>query len=125
MSYHQIRSITASMLLIFVLTSCDKSQVNGFDSQAWKSDKDGCNGVRVNQIEFIDNNKEAFQNLHPREITKILGQADRQELFERSQRVFKYYYQPSDKCEEGNKQAGFLQVRFNALNRSNEIIIFR
>jgi hypothetical protein len=117
-----------SLLLIFtsiILLSCDKvPQLNGFDSEAWVQDLDGCQNNRLALIDTILAQQDKLKGLGQNQVIEILGKADQHELYERSQKFFIYHLQPGRNCANysGNYFKAFY-IRFNSLNQAVDFTI--
>lgn len=112
--------------LTFVLAACGKSAIKleGFDKAAWQSDTYGCKGERLNQLDLLKSYEEKLLQRSQNEIKMALGTPDEHELYERTRKFFYYYLEPSDKCGDSTKAyPRILQIRFNALDISNEIFV--
>ncbi|MCU0392138.1 MAG: hypothetical protein MUE81_13545 [Thermoflexibacter sp.] len=97
--------------------------VQGFDLEAWKKDKKGCNSTRASLLnDFEKKVKPQLEGLSEIEIVKILGKADYSLLAERNQKFYRYYLEEGEQCGK-NKKARYVQIRFSALNVVNEITV--
>ena len=81
----------------------------------------GCKGYRLKYLDAIQSNKGSFKNHSVREYIDFFGKPDERELYKRNKTYFKYYLSHTD-C--GTNKTRFLRIRFNATDRSDEIIIF-
>jgi len=65
------------------------------------------------------------------DLRKILGKPDFAELYSRNQKFYTYYVDASEKCENENSQnvkngeRRLVQIRFDAINAVNEIVVIR
>ena len=120
------RRLIYTTLVLIALSSCGKQKVEleGFDKAAWQADTYGCNDTRMAQLEVVKANRELLLEKTQNEIKSVLGSPDEHELYERTRKFFYYYLEPSDKCGDStNTYPRILQIRFNALDISNEIFI--
>ncbi len=117
-------------LLLFItlcLASCKETPIlENFNSPAWKSDHLGCKGQRHKEMPSLTIQKEKLKRLGQNQIMALLGRPDLQELAPRNQRTYVYYYKQGHQCEGGKiniKQDVILRIRFDALDRVNEITL--
>lgn len=113
------------LFVLFLLISCmqNSPDVQGFDLEAWKKDKKGCNSTRASLLnDFEKKVKPQLEGLSEIEIVKILGKADYSLLAERNQKFYRYYLEEGEQCGK-NKKARYVQIRFSALNVVNEITV--
>ena len=121
--FYRLLFLTALSVLF---GSCGKSAIklDGFDKAAWQSDAYGCAGARMNQIELLKSYEQKLLQRSQNEIKMALGAPDEHELYERTRKFFYYYLEPGSKCGDStNRYPRILQIRFNALDISNEIFI--
>jgi len=120
---HQIQSYLLIMLLAF--TGCVQSgSLESFDTKSWRSDRNGCKEDRLKLYKLILNNQNDLLGLNNRQMIKILGMPERNELYQRNQKFFIYNISPSSVCRseyEGEKL--YLFIRFNAVGLSQEIFV--
>ena len=111
--------------LIVFLNGCrGKTEIEGFDSKAWKADFGSCNNTRKAMLDDFEKAKPQLYDLSEREVKAILGRPDGEELFERNQRYFYYYIEPGTHCQVKGKlsEANRIQIRFSPLSKVNEIM---
>jgi hypothetical protein len=115
-------------IIILLLAYCSSrkrkiEKLSDFDSEAWISDKNGCNGERLNLKESLLASKHYMRGLKAEQIEDYLGKPDAQELFSRSQRYYIYFLEPGPKCESSIESPQALFVRFSAVGLANEFTI--
>ena len=116
--------LIASLFLLTCIFSCDSSKgIDGFDDEAWRSDINGCKGVRNTQVDVLKKEKESLKTWNSKEIDKFLGNPDSKDLDKRQRMYYRYDILGSDKCDPQDKIT-YLQIRFNSINRADELIIF-
>lgn len=116
------------LILIFialVATSCTKKlELGSFDSEQWKSDPNGCKGLRTEMIDDLLEVKGNLLGLYQKSVIKALGQPESEELYERSQTYYFYSIDPSEACgAEADSDPRILSIRFTALGIANEVDI--
>ena len=94
------------------------------DFSNWQSDKNGCNGDRLEYLEDLRIKKEEFKKMGSEEIDRILGAPDSKDLDKRNRLYYRFDMSGSDKCDSTIQKKIYLQIRFNAINRADELIIF-
>ena len=97
--------------------------IDNFDEAAFRSDPEGCLGIRANMKDLLFAADTHFKSLSQEAIYATLGKPDRQELASRSQKYFVYYIDPAPECQ-GNDTSSLpltLYIRFSAMNRASEV----
>lgn len=115
------------LLLIFtcLLSACNDAGIDteGFDLATWKDDKKGCANKRLMLLEDFEKKvKPKLEGLSEMQVANLLGKADFALLAERNQKFYRYYIEEGEQCQK-NKQARYVNIRFNATNRVNEVTI--
>jgi hypothetical protein len=113
------------LLLSLLLIACGKPlpELNNIDLVRWKSDPNGCAGVRIQMTSSLQSEKKKMLGLNEMEIVDLLGKPDQQELYKRNQKFYRYYLQPGPHCSTPDSSAKKLVVRFNAVGLAKEINI--
>ena len=91
-----------------------------FEADLWKSDKGGCNGSRIEQINSLIDQKDKMMGLDQPQVVKLIGNPDEHELSNRLQKFFIYYIE----CNNSQSNITKLSVRFDALGKVNEVILY-
>lgn len=115
------------LLCIFthLFSACNDASVDieGFDLATWKDDKKGCGNKRITLLaDFEKKVKPKLEGLSEMQVANLLGKADFALLAERNQKFYRYYIEEGEQCQK-NKQARYINIRFNATNRVNEVTI--
>jgi len=112
------------LAITVVFCSCGSGiLLEGFDSDTWKNDPNGCKGDRQKMAGVFQSQKELLMGLSEADLKEILGKPDKQELFVRSQKFFAYYIGPAPTCAGGQELPLTLTIRFNALGFTNEVFL--
>ncbi|MBD8490707.1 hypothetical protein IFO69_18285 [Echinicola sp. CAU 1574] len=115
------------IVMIFTLgIACtSKLDVGNINLENWKSDRDGCKGLRLKDLEEIKKIKNAFLEATNQELIVTFGRPDRVLLLDKSQSFFYYFLEPSDKCAGQDTEKEPLKVlfRMNAINKVSEVTI--
>lgn len=108
------------------MTSCSGAvDVGEVNLENWKSDRNGCKGLRMNELETFRAVKNNFLGADNQALIKTLGRPDRVELMDKSQSFFFYFFEPSGDCDGVKSEKEPLRVlfRMNAISRISEVTI--
>lgn len=111
-----------SLLGLFVLNSCNNSKFENFDNQAWKSDKNGCKGLRKTLVQEVLKRKKEIYGFTELEVIKNFGKPDINDLLRRQQKIYHYHLNHSEACSNDSAILT-LKMKFNAIDKVNEIIV--
>ncbi len=120
--------------LVGMLFSCSNPNAvkeEEFSMKAWKNDRNGCENIRTGMLDDLEKIKPKLDGLDEIDLRKILGKPDFAELYSRNQKFYTYYVDASEKCENANSQnvkngeRRLVQIRFDAINAVNEIVVIR
>jgi hypothetical protein len=91
----------------------------------WKSDRYGCKGLRMQEMEEFRIIKNQFLGIDNQALIKTFGRPDRVELVDKSQSFFFYFLEPSSDCAgvEQKKEPLRVLFRMNALSKVSEVTI--
>lgn len=122
-----IKTIKSLLVIsLFVLASCGgKLDAGTINLENWKSDRYGCKGLRMNDLEELEKIKNTFLGANNQSIIKTFGRPDRVELVDKSQSFFFYFLEPSDNCDGIKLEKEPLRVlfRMNAVSKVSEVTI--
>lgn len=113
------------LLLAFGFTSCSPQLDTGtINLENWKYDRNGCNGLRIQDLEELERLRNTFLEANNQQLIKTFGRPDRVELYDKSQSFFYYFLEPSDVCGDiKEKEPLKVLFRLNAINRVSEVTI--
>jgi outer membrane protein assembly factor BamE (lipoprotein component of BamABCDE complex) len=121
-----IKYILPAILILFLLYSCSPPPlINGFDSNSWVEDHDGCKGDRGSLAQQIISSKDKLLGKTEDRIMNTLGKPDRNELYDRNQKFYIYYLDPGTECKLPASDPEMLIIRFSAVGICNEVFIQR
>ncbi len=102
--------------------SVDAGKIN---LENWKSDRYGCKGLRLQDMEEFRTIKNQFLGIDNQALIKTFGRPDRVELVDKSQSFFFYFLEPSSDCAgvELKKEPLRILFRMNALSKVSEVTI--
>ncbi len=113
-------------LILLFLSGCSGAlDAGNINIENWKSDRYGCKGLRIQDLEEIRRIKNTFLGASNQSIIKTLGRPDRVELVDKSQSFFFYFLEPSEQCEgvEIEKEPLKVLFRMNAISKVSEVTI--
>jgi hypothetical protein len=113
------------VLFLFILSCNHGTVLQGFDSQRWQEDADGCKSQRLELADDIITRKAEIEGLGQNEITAIFGKPNRHELYSRNKKAFVYYIDGGPDCEIQKENPGKLVIRFDGIGRAKEIILYK
>ena len=115
-----------SLVILVIVSSCsgplDAGKIN---LENWKSDRYGCKGLRMQELEEFKAIKNNFLGADNQALIKTFGRPDRVDLMDKSQSFFFYFLEPSNGCEGVKSEKEPLRVlfRMNALSKVSEVTI--
>ena len=112
------------ILSVFFIVACSSERVD-FNTEAWALDTYGCNGVRITMLDQVKSIKDDLKGRSSESIDDLFGKPDLTDLDKRHKLYYYYYLSGGEKCETSNGEKVYLQIRFNAINRADELIIFQ
>lgn len=114
-------------ILAFALISSCSSPLDAgkINLNNWKSDRDGCKGLRMQDLEEFKAIKNNFLGADNQALIKTFGRPDRVELVDKSQSFFFYFIEPSGDCQgvESEKEPLRVLFRMNAISKVSEVTI--
>lgn len=125
----QVRRVRLSIIVLvalLALASCGKSGTlpDGFDIKAWKADVMGCQGHRSTMLPLLLDGEDGILGIRETKFIQLLGKPDKNELKSRNQKVMVYHIDPASSCTSYDKSLKkALQIRFNAVGLSSEVIL--
>lgn len=124
-----IISIKRFCFYFLILTlgfSCENEiSIQGFDTQKWKEDPNGCYGAREKLLTSIMSNQSKLIGHNEKEIKKLFGKPDATDIRSRGQKFFEYGIKGGTLCNpESSIQPEILRIRFDALDRVSEVAIY-
>jgi hypothetical protein len=114
------------MFCFSVLVSCSsKLDTGSINIENWKSDRYGCKGLRIQDMEELEQMKNSFLGANNQALIKTFGRPDRVELVDKSQSFFFYFLEPSIQCDgvEIEKEPLRVLFRLNAVSKVSEVTI--
>lgn len=120
-----LRNIFSLIILIMLLACTSTPILQDFDSEAWKKDVEGCNNLRINLVDELINNRSELVGLGQNDIIKVLGKPNRHELYSRHKKAFIYTVKGSVNCPKDSGKASRLVIRFDALERTKDVILYK
>jgi len=115
------------LLIIGLLALCackeKKVDLGNFDLQSFKTDRGGCEGKRVKQIEDLKQLRSKMLSLTENQIVENFGRYDYQILSRRNEKVFVYFLEKGPQCEaiQNSTTARSMVLYFNAVSLVKEV----
>lgn len=119
-------SISLVITVVIVLAGCSsKLETGSINIENWKSDRYGCKGLRMQDLEELQQIKNSFLGADNQALIKTFGRPDRVELVDKSQSFFFYFLEPSENCDgvESKKEPLRVLFRMNAISKVSEVTI--
>ena len=91
--------------------------------QSWKDDHNGCAGKRISMVDSFVGQKQKLLGLSEMDIISLLGKPDQNELYDRNQKFYHYYFEPSPSCPQPASNPRKLSIRFNAMGLAKEVAV--
>jgi hypothetical protein len=113
---------------IFYSACSSKVDLNNVNLENWKEDRDGCIGLRQQELEAFRVVKNDLLGKDNQSIIKTFGRPDKVELTDRSQSFFIYFIDPAPSCtnfDADAEQPMKVMLRMNAYSRVSEVVISR
>ncbi|MBX2894176.1 MAG: outer membrane protein assembly factor BamE [Cyclobacteriaceae bacterium] len=113
------------LFLSVVLIACGKPMpdLSPLDLAQWKEDKNGCQRFREQHISYLINQLEELKGLSEKDIIKLLGRPDRNELYKRNQKFYYYDIDRGKVCSDSLLENQQLVLRFNAMGLAKEVTV--
>lgn len=112
------------LLLPLLLFACGTPEsLQGFDSDTWKADKNACKGDREKLTQEFEKIRKELYGKKEYVVRNVLGKPDKENLLERSQRIYYYYLEAGDQCQDASllSDANRAEVRINSLGKVSEV----
>ncbi|WP_373496837.1 hypothetical protein [Aquiflexum sp.] len=114
------------LIIVIQLFSCSrKVELANIDLENWKNDRNGCLGLRMDDLEDFRAIKNDLLGKDNQALIKTFGRPDKVELADRSQSFFIYFLEPGPSCINKDKSGEPLKAifRLNAISRVSEVTI--
>jgi hypothetical protein len=116
------------LLPFLLLFSCSpKMEVGNVNLDNWKSDRNGCKGLRIQDLEEFRRVKNSILGKDNQTLIKTFGRPDKVELIDRSQSFFFYFLEPGPLCDPVHQtdstQPLKVLIRLNAVSKVSEVTI--
>lgn len=124
---HKTLFLAFAFIITFVqLVSCSgKVELANIDLENWKNDRNGCSGLRLDDLEEFREIKNDLLGKDNQALIKTFGRPDKVELADRSQTFFIYFLEAGPACNNEDKKEEPLKAifRLNAISRVSEVTI--
>lgn len=121
----KLLSFLLPVLFLYLFSCSQKLETGSINIENWKADRYGCKGLRIQDIEELQNIKNSLLGANNQSLIKTFGRPDRVELVDKNQSFFFYFLEPSNGCEglETEKEPLRVLFRMNAVNKVSEVNI--
>lgn len=110
-------------LLLFLSCSRPLPTLENINLDEWRKDRNGCFNNRAPMAASLKDQKEKLLGLNEKQLVKLLGRPDQNELYKRNQKFYTYYLTPGPECGTTITSSQILVVRFNAMGLANEVTL--
>jgi hypothetical protein len=110
-------------LLLFLSCSRPLPTLENINLDEWREDRNGCFNNRAPMAASMKDQKEKLLGLNEKQLVKLLGRPDQNELYKRNQKFYTYYLTPGPECGTTITSSQILVVRFNAMGLANEVTL--
>lgn len=113
------------VIVLLLMGSCGNPlpTLDNINLEVWKEDLNGCKGKRVEMQQAITEQKDKLLALNEKQLIKLLGRPDQNELYKRNQKFYTYFISPAPFCNTPSSGSVKLIVRFNAMGLANEVTV--
>src|SRR5690606_34687259 len=118
--------LLSSLIFLSLTFACSSKRDTGnMNMENWKSDRYGCKGLRIQDLEELERLKHSYLGVDNQALIKTFGRPDRVELVDKSQTFFLYFLEPSGNCDgvEIEKEPLRVLFRLNAISKVSEVTI--
>lgn len=113
-----------AIVLVAANACSGKLETGTINMENWKKDRNGCLGLRLQDLDELKKIKNTFLAKNNQEIILTFGRPDRVELVDKSQSFFIYFLEPSDRCEQQTEKEPLkVLFRLNAINKVSEVTV--
>lgn len=116
------------LFLTIGILSCNTSNdLPNFDESSWQKDHNGCQEIRLDMLDDLEQVKDDLKGLNTDKVVQILGKPDKNELYERNQKFFIYEIRNAPACPDHQEDRShmYLSIRFNATGLAKEIMVYK
>lgn len=118
-----MRLLSILSICLLLLSCADAPTLGEVDLKAFKNDRGGCKNLRQQDIDKLKAVEDQLLGKTENEIVELLGRYDVQVLDRRQTKMFVYYLEKGDQCND-LKNAGYVRtmvLRFNAISLVREV----
>jgi len=113
------------VFLFLIVAACSSTNKPDYlDTDQWRFDDNGCQQYRAGLIQDHPELLEELRGKSEDVIIEWLGKPDKNELYRRSQKFYIYALDPTEECGVKSETRRYLQIRFSATERAQEVMIY-
>ncbi len=118
-----LNSIFALFILLLLAACTTPESMRDFDSDTWKADKNGCEAKRTDLVPAFEKFRKDMIGKKEYLVRSVLGKPDKENLLKRSERIYYYYIEPGDQCQNKAElsDANRVEVRINSLGKVSSV----
>ncbi len=119
-----MRLIFISLIVSTLFWSCTKKpDFSGLSVETFKNDRGGCLGQRKAQLDWFKSHRLELKGVSSNDIEKQLGKPDIQQLADRNQEYYIYFFESGTHCQDikNPSNAQSIAFRFSAMGLATEI----
>ncbi|MCU0446598.1 MAG: hypothetical protein MUE85_16955 [Microscillaceae bacterium] len=108
------------------LMACKEApKLDNFDKTEWVKDRQACLNLRSKYLASLESQKLKLKGLGQNQVMQLLGKPDIQELYNRNQRFYIYFYEKGAQCEGKADiiNGKVIKIRISALDAVTEVLI--
>jgi hypothetical protein len=125
MNFKKYFSLPCLLIVLFIsgCSTVEKPDLGTFDSELFISDRNACEGKRVNQIDELRGMKEKILGLSETQIKEGFGRYDYQILDRRSEKIIVFFLEKGPQCEQLQQPSTALvmELHINAVGLVKEV----
>ena len=115
------------LLILSLFVSCNNksAKLEGFDSESWKEDFNGCLNKRASLTPRLNELKDSLMGFTQENVIAVLGKPNQHKLHKRNQKFYVYFIEPSTECTNYKKseRVANITIRFGSLGKVREFVI--
>ncbi len=119
-----MQKIFAFIFITLIFAACSSTpSIDGFDSEKWKNDPNGCENQREEYYELLSSQKDILLSLDYDSVMELFGKPDERDLYERGQWFYYYYFNPGPACNANisRDEVPRMILRFSAQGDVTEV----
>jgi len=107
-----------------LFSSCTKKPpIEGLNTEVFRSDRGACKGLRKQFLPWFQQHRLDWKGVSSNDIEDVLGKPDIQQLADRNQEYYIYFFEPGAHCQDPKNpsNAQSISFRFSAMGLATEV----